>query len=569
MAIFGTSFQIGRSALQAYQTALAVSGQNIANLGNADYARQSARLAAMHGGLTLGGIAPGTGVLVTGLERHVDAAVEARLRAALGSRSGSTTLHTQLGRIEGLYNELTDTDLSTQLSQFFGSFADLQTDPNEPAARSRVLASADALLRTLQRQRSGLVDQYGDLNLSLQETVRQADGLARQIAELNGQIVIQEAGANGGAGALRDRRDAALRQLAELMDIQSREQPNGVVNVYIASEPLVDGTRARGLTTSPDVADGLRRLTVRFADTNNPVRLRDGTLAALVQARDTHVRGQIDQLDRLARGLIYEVNRVHSNGQGLIGYTTLTSRYPVVAANAPLNSAAAGLPFPVENGTFLVQLRDRATGQVTTHQVEVDLDGLNGDDTTLASLAQTLDDLPGLVARTTVDGRLELKADGGYELSFAEDSSGVLAALGLAGFFEGDSAATIAVQDAVRSDARLIAASLSGAPGDGANAGRLGSVGAIASRLLDGRSVLDFHGLMTDELAVATAAAETGSEAADAVYSSLLSQREALSGVNLDEEALNLTKFERSFQGAARYLTVLDSLSGELLSLVR
>ncbi len=569
MAIFGTSFQIGRSALQAYQTALAVSGQNIANLGNADSARQSARLAALHGGRTAGGIAPGAGVLVTGLERHVDAAVEARLRAALGSRSGAGTLHTQLGRIEGLYNELTDTDLSTQLSHFFGSFADLQTDPNEPATRSRVLAAADALLRTLQRQRSGLVDQHGDLNGSLQEAVRQADALARQIAELNGQIVVQEAGAHGGAGALRDRRDAALRQLAELMDIQSREQPNGVVHVYVGSEPLVDGTRARGLRTAQDVANGLRRLTVRFADTNNPVPVRDGMLAGLVQARDTHVRGQIDRLDRLARGLIYEVNRLHSTGQGLIGYTTLTSRYPVAAANVPLNSPAAGLPFPVEHGTFLVRVRDRATGQVTTHQVAVDLDGLDDDDTTLASLARALDDLPGLVAATTVDGRLELKADGGYELAFAEDSAGVLAALGLAGFFEGDSAATIAVQAAVRGDPRRIAASLSGAPGDGANAGRLSGVGATASRLLDGRSILAFHALMTDELAVATAAAETGREAADAVYSSLLAQREAVSGVNLDEEVLNLTKFERSFQGAARYLTVLDALSAEVLSLVR
>jgi len=54
-------------------------------------------------------------------------------------------------------------------------------------------------------------------------------------------------------------------------------------------------------------------------------------------------------------------------------------------AGAALNSAAADLPFAVQNGTFYVRVRDQATGQVTTQMIEVDLDGLNNDDTTLNS----------------------------------------------------------------------------------------------------------------------------------------------------------------------------------------
>ena len=53
MAILGSAFQIGRSALAAYQSAIAITGQNIANVGNANYTRQSGRLAALSGGMTL------------------------------------------------------------------------------------------------------------------------------------------------------------------------------------------------------------------------------------------------------------------------------------------------------------------------------------------------------------------------------------------------------------------------------------------------------------------------------------------------------------------------------------
>ena len=136
-------------------------------------------------------------------------------------------------------------------------------------------------------------------------------------------------------------------------------------------------------------------------------------------------------------------------------------------------TARPSLPFPVQNGTFLVHVRDQATGQTTTRMIEVDLDGLNDDDTTLNSLAAALDNVPGISAAVTGDNRLQLSADSGFEVSFSEDSSHALAALGVGTFFDGTNAATIAVNSAVQDDPRLLATSLDGTPGDGRNAGRL------------------------------------------------------------------------------------------------
>ena len=187
----------------------------------------------------------------------------------------------------------------------------------------------------------------------------------------------------------------------------------------------------------------------------------------------------------------------------------------------------------------------------------------------MADLAAALDGVAGISASVTTDNRLRIEVAAGSELGFSEDSSGALAALGVATFFQGQDASDIDIHSAVRADSRLIAASLTGETGDGQNAGRIASINAGVSDLLDHLSIQDFHATTINTLAVDAAAARTAEEAADAVHGSLVAQREAVSGVSLDEEAINLAKFEKAFQGAARFLGVIDQLADEVLALVR
>ncbi len=566
MALLGASFQIGRSALAAYQSAIAITGQNIANVANPNYTRLTGRLSTLEGGLA-GGIAAGGGVTLSALQRHIDEALETRLRMSLGSRAAAESTYRSLSQVEALYNELTEYDLSTQLTNFFNTFADLQNNPEELTSRHLVLSEADSVIRTLRRQRSALLNQAVDLNSAVEQSVSRANALAQEIADLNQLVVTQEARGSGYSAPLRDRRDALLRELGELMDIQVRERDNGAINVYIGGEPLVEFNRSRGLVVERELEQGLELASVHFGDNHGTVLIRDGRLAAQLTARDEHLLGQVQALDQLARGLIYEVNRVHSTGRGLVGYTSLTSNYAVADTNAALNSTQAGLPFPLQNGSFIVHARNQDTGQTTTRLIKIDLDGI-GTDTTLAALAAQLDGVPNLSAGITSDNRLALTAAAGFEISFSEDSSGALAALGLATLLDGTNAANIDITAAVRSDVRLLAASLSGLSSDGDNAGRLMTVRQASSTLLGNQSVEDFQAAMVNRLAVQASAALNTYEASDAVYSSLMAQREAVSGVSLDEEAVNLSRFETAYNAAARYFTVLDSMANEVLRLV-
>lgn len=48
----------------------------------------------------------------------------------------------------------------------------------------------------------------------------------------------------------------------------------------------------------------------------------------------------------------------------------------------------------------------------------------------------------------------------------------------------------------------------------------------------------------------------------------LENERAAISGVNVDEESIELIKYQRMFQGAARYLSVVDTMLDSLLDII-
>ena len=71
-----------------------------------------------------------------------------------------------------------------------------------------------------------------------------------------------------------------------------------------------------------------------------------------------------------------------------------------------------------------------------------------------------------------------------------------------------------------------------------------------------------------NEIAITAADAKNDAEASDVVKETLLAQREALSGVSLDEEAINLIRQQRAFQGASRLIAAVDELMQQILALV-
>jgi len=375
-----------------------------------------------------------------------------------------------------------------------------------------------------------------------------------------------EAGGKGTANALRDNRDALLRELSGYISITVREQEGGAVNVYVGNDAVVQFGTSRGLVATSDFEDGVINVNIRFADNNRPVELTGGELAGMANTRDVHADGHLAKLDALAEALIREVNVAHASGQGLAGMEDVTGTYSVTDPALSLADTTNGLLFAPQNGSFQIITTD-SSGNTKTTDIFVRI-GVGGvADTTLNDLQADIDAITGLSATVTTDGRLSITAADGYSFRFANDSSQALAALGINTFFTGRNAYDVGVNEVVSGNVNLIAASLDGTEGDGTNAGLLADVLGQPSTVLGDLSLEDYYNRMVSDLAVTTSAAVSGTQASEAIVDSLVAQREAVSGVSLDEEALQLIKFERAFQGASRYLTVVDGMIAEILNL--
>lgn len=576
MGLMTSALQIGRSALLSYQSALQVVGANISSAGNPDYTRLLPELDSIPGSPLANGLQPGAGVTLNGIQRTIDESLEGRLRLAIGEEESIAAQQSSLSQVESFFDDTSGGGVAARLQGFFDNFSNLQNTPEDLAVRDLVVQAGIQTAGALQGLRQQLVRLGEDIDTQITTLVETADGLASEIADLNSRITAAEAGGRGQATALRDQRDSRLRRLSELFDVVTREQPDGSLNVYVGSEALVQGGHSRGLSVATRIVDGFQRTSVLFADTGSQIGIRTGRLQGLIESRDNHVFAQTQRIDRLAAALIADVNRYHADGQGLNPLTDLTGAYDVLSPDAVLNSSAAGLTNTPRNGSFFITVSDNATNTPVAYEINVTLNGSTGD-TTLNSLVADINaSTRGVTASITSDNRLALTANDGFTFTLGndgeiprQDTSGLLAALGVNNFFSGTDASDIEVNDALIEDPTLIAAATSFLPGDGSNALRIAALATTASPELGGVSLQDFHIAQLGSIASATGAANTDFEAANSVTLALNAQRESISGVNLDEEAISLLKFQRAYQGATRFVSVVDQLTDELIALIR
>ncbi|MGC4003818.1 MAG: hypothetical protein QM811_12110 [Pirellulales bacterium] len=279
-----------------------------------------------------------------------------------------------------------------------------------------------------------------DLNSRVQDGVDTANRLLEQIRGLNIKIANSEGGSisKSDAVGLRDQRNQAVNELAKLINIDVKEQDSGAISIYSGGDYLViDGT-ARQLKTEALTDRGVSVLQPRVAETDFPLEFTGGEIAGLIAVRDSILGDFNDQIDQFAGALSNEFNKIFSSGQGLKGYTSLTSVNAVTDPDAELD--AAGLKFPPTNGSFDVLIYNVNTKQTQTINVPVDLNGVNGD-TTLRDLATRLDAISGLKASIGTGGNLVLASESSeQQFSFGNDTSGLLASLGVNTFFTGSTA---------------------------------------------------------------------------------------------------------------------------------
>lgn len=570
MSLFG-GLHLGASSLNANRFAMEVLGNNIANSQTPGFVREVLDLAPIRPD-KFGNLSLGRGVTSAGVFQQIDRFLFERARAATSESEAASARSTMLQRVETVFNELTEQDISTLFNEFFNSIQDVQNRPDDPALRSVVVERGALLAETVRTVRGHIDDIRSDISHEVSVSVEQINEAVREVRKLNFEIIAAESG-GGEAGSLRTLRDQQVAKISKLIEIRAIPQESGAINIFVGNDFLLFDGAIQEVAAVDSVDRGQQISTLVMARSNFPVPTSGGRLGGIQQARDEDIAAVLDRFDDLIGTLIFEFNKQHSSGQGLGRFTALEGTYSVLDSTAALDTAAAGLVFTPNNGSFELRLSDPATGQTTTSVIDVDLDGTAGGDS-LADLVAKIDAAfiatYGVgAASVTPQGRLQIQAPAGAEFSFANDTSGVLAALGVNTFFTGQDSRDIDVNSVLRSDPTLFAAAANGEPADTTNAVALASLHDRAFDSLGGLSITQAAVELVGNLASTSDRVRMGADILEGTEQALVSENLAITGVSIDEEVVKLMTFQRSFQASARYISTINEMLDEVINLGR
>jgi flagellar hook-associated protein 1 FlgK len=339
----------------------------------------------------------------------------------------------------------------------------------------------------------------------------------------------------------------------------------------------------------------------KFASgSDNTSRLTGGAIAGLLSYRDNYCGSYKEKLDTLAQSLIWEVNRQHSQGAGLENFSQTTGTYAVNSNGGALGLDSTGLAFAskLTSGASMMYFYSASTGALASNAVlasgasfgminfgtinggsNAALQGFNPNTDSLSDVAEAINNTFGKYCTASiVNNQLQITAKAGYRYAFGSDSSGLYAALGLNTYFAGSSASTISLNSAVNANTDFInAGHVDGSglaeSGDNTTATAITGLATKAvtlSNAFDGsttQTLSDYYSTMVSQVGSDASAANYNYQYQSTMASSLNSQQDSVSGVNLDEELTNLMKYQNSYQAAAKLITTADQMIQTVLGL--
>lgn len=349
---------IGRGGLLAYRTALAVTGENIANVDTPNYNRRTAMLQETM---------PGTGVDVIEIRRAFDTLLADRSRTADG-RLGSA--ETYLTHLRALENRLLPGDggLPDVLDTFFDALDGLALAPADQGLRHTAIGAGQSLAMAVSDLARGLQTLGSGVSAEADQAAAQVTGLLTGLADTQRKLGITSD--DMARTLLLDQRDGLLSDLAELVDIDIEIGADDMAQVRLGSDgagPIVLDRAASGRVSATSARD----LTVVQADPDAPavkMTAGSGVLSGLADAQGAVAQAQRD-LDGWAGKLTAEMNTLHgvgltvdgNTGGPLFSMTGWTATPGALMRGDAVAQITAGLPDVMPGGSITL-VYDAAVG---------------------------------------------------------------------------------------------------------------------------------------------------------------------------------------------------------------
>jgi flagellar hook-associated protein 1 FlgK len=557
-----TQLDLGKRSLMAQQAGTSVTGHNIANIGNDGYSRQRVRLEPQHPGKSRFG----SGVDMKGVDRVTDRFLNTRLISEQ-ARFGQTETRTQgLRRLETLVNETEGGGLRAAVNQFWSAWGAVANAPEAEIYRTDLINAGNTLARRVSGMAQDLSHLRQEFNGRLSERVLKVNELASTIATLNEKIQQVEQGA-GETNDLRDQREATLKQLSRLVQVDWFENSQNVMEVTVGNGfPLVHGRRANALEASFENKENaffsLRGLDPKGVSRDLTQEVRGGELPELIALRDDTVVRFSKNLDQVAAELAFQVNRIHSTGTGL------NTRFNQLNSSFALKADARDKPLPfLKDGNFRVHLVDHNNEFLETYEVPVHA----GQDT-LEDIVQRINATVGdpklLAARINNDGSVSLASQGSNQFVLGQDDTDFAVLMGFNNFFETlHGASDFRVNAQLAANPNRIAAGRGLLPGD--NSVALAIHDLQFQPTMDGGAITfdEFYNGMVADLGLQINRAETDQKNQALIVDQFQKLRDEVSSVNMDEEVANMVQYQRGFEAAAKFINTVDDMTKTVINL--
>lgn len=496
------SLYLGLSGLQAQQAALGVVGQNIANVNTPGYTRQRADLSS-NLSLPDGQLYFGTGVSLTSVQGIRDRFLDLQIYRETARQSGASERFAGLNAIATSLADTGTSGIGAQVQAFFQGFQDLSAQPESAALRTNLVNKAQGLVTALKTRYQLLEDQRNNADQAVRSLVTEVNTLTAQIASLNQRIMTETTpGANNDA---RDQRKALTDKLSALVGINVFEGAKGEYQITLDSGTgvLVNGTSSYQLSASPGA--GLDGKSAVLLNTEIP------PVPVTSSIKEGQLGAKLDLRDNLLPGLQRQLDQLAA---GIVQGVNQLHRTGY-AADGVTNSASAPPHPPLAfNNYFFV-----------------------GDPANAST--------PGLP--TGVD--------------FSTNYKGMVSSL--------------AIDPNIVMDPSLIAAAgAGGAKGDNTNALAMAALQTAAGTVdLNGDGTGDASttfnnvvGSLIGDVGTKVQLYDTQTTAQQNLLLALQNQRDSLSGVNLDEEASSMMTLQRGYQASARFISVINQLTDQLVN---
>ena len=312
-------FDVGKTALQSYRQALAVTGQNIANINTDGYKRRDANLeeiSGSQGGITSVATQAGLGVRVEEIRRAFDSYIVDRTRSANANFESNDALLNKLSELEDILLPQ-DSNLGIFLGRFFNSLQEIATAPGDIAPRIVAIETGKGLADSFRQTSTVAADlKEGTLRQATQD-INSVNVLAGELVKINASLM--SSGRSGASNSMLDSRDRIIDEISKFVEVTTDLDSRGSATLRIGNSgngPVYVANDKVSKLSVTETFDGMQYLLSSGPKPSPTSQINNGSLKGYADAF-TLIKKTIADVDEMAFVFTQQVNAQHKEGLDL------------------------------------------------------------------------------------------------------------------------------------------------------------------------------------------------------------------------------------------------------------